>query len=411
MKRRTVDDDRGTARRRSARRRSRFGWIRHGSSWRDPARVASQWDGAADFDPALLQFTVHGDWWATLARLRITLLVTREYEHLLMAARVAGDRPVLSYLRLPHPSGLAVDRSRGHVYVASTRNPNQVLALAPIARLFPPPSGIATIVEDRPLLPIASRFYPGALYLHDLACMAGVLYGNAVGQNAVVRLGESGTYERVWWPRCIEMPGGPVFARNHLQLNSIAAGSGPETSFYTASTDRVSARRPGHRNFPVDGRGVIFSGKTREPMARGLTRPHSARLRGRQIWVDNSGYGEVGVVAGERFERITRLPGWTRGLAFCQDVCFAGTSRIIPRFYHYAPGVKGSESVCGVYAIDVRSGRVLGSLLWPAGSQIFAIEWVPATHTGGLPFRVSQRHDSERARRLFYGFVSRGDRP
>ena len=370
--------------------------------------MAGHWDGAADVDPALLQFTADGDWWDTLARLRITLLVTREYEHLVLAIRAAEDRPELSYLRLPHPSGIAVDRTRGLVHVASTRNPNQVLALAPATGMFPRSNGATSLVEDRPLMPATARFYPGALYLHDLACIGGTLYGNAVGQNAVVRLDESGTYQRVWWPRCIERPGGPLFARNHLQLNSIAAGSAPASSFYTASADRISARRPGHRNFPVDGRGVIFSGATREPVVRGLTRPHSARLRARELWVDNSGYGEVGVAADGRFQPVARLPGWTRGLSFCRDVCFVGTSRVIPRFRHYAPGITERESVCGVHAIDARSGRVLGRLVWPAGSQIFAVEWVPASHAGGLPFRVTGRQQPARSRRLFYGFVRQG---
>ena len=48
-----------------------------------------------------------------------------------------------------------------------------------------------------------------------------------------------------------------------------------------------SARRPGHLNFPVDGRGVIFSGRTRDVVATGLTRPHSARLHEGTITVED----------------------------------------------------------------------------------------------------------------------------
>src|SRR5207253_8648852 len=98
----------------------------------------------------------------------------------------------------------------------------------------------------------------------------------------------------------------------HTQLNSIAAGSDLKNSFFSASCDRISSRRPGHKNFPVDGRGVIFSGATREPMARGLTRPHSARLHERKVWVDNSGYGEFGFIEDEQLSVISKLPGWTR---------------------------------------------------------------------------------------------------
>ncbi|MFN8563871.1 MAG: DUF4915 domain-containing protein [Anaerolineae bacterium] len=95
--------------------------------------------------------------------------------------------------------------------------------------------------------------------------------------------------------------GTPVFGQNHIQLNSIAAGDSSKTSFFSASTDKISARRPGHRNFPVDKRGVIF-GATREPIARGLTRPHSVWPHDGKIWVDNSGYGTLGYVEDGGFD-------------------------------------------------------------------------------------------------------------
>jgi uncharacterized protein (TIGR03032 family) len=394
----------------AARRSARAQWARHAAEWRDPAQVAGSWREAAETDPGLLRAAARGAWWELLAGLKITLLVTREYEHLVMAAR-ADARPELSYFRLPHPSGLAVDRARGLVHVASTRNPNVIYDLSPVDGLLPPLAMETGLVEDRPLVPVASRFYPGSLYLHDLAYIGPDLHANAVGQNAVVRLDEAGGYRRVWWPRCIETDDGPVFARNHLQLNSIAAGADPAGSYYSASSDRISARRPGHGNFPVDGRGVVFSGATREPIARGLTRPHSARLRGRDVWVDNSGYGEVGIVADGRFQTVVRLPGWTRGLCFCEDVAFVGTSRVIPRFRQYAPGLDVNQSVCGVHAVDARSGRVLGSLRWPSGNQIFAVDWLPARQSGGFPFRATGSRATARPRRIFYAFVTEGRRP
>jgi uncharacterized protein (TIGR03032 family) len=229
------------------------------------------------------------------------------------------------------------------------------------------------------------------------------LHANAVGQNCVVRLHDDGTYERAWWPRCIETAKGPEFSRNHLQLNSIAAGRDLRSSFFSASADHMSRRRPSHRNFPVDRRGVIFAGSTREPVAWGLTRPHSARFHGRTLWVDNSGYGEVGVVADGKFEAQLKLPGWTRGLCFHDGVAFVGTSRILPRFRHFAPGVDADRAVCAVHAVDVKRGAVLGSLEWPAGNQIFALEWVPTSFSRGFPFRAGSRAP-ERERVLFYAF-------
>ena len=100
----------------------------------------------------------------------------------------------------------------------------------------------------------------------------------------------------------------------------------------------------------------------------------------------NSGYGEVGVIEDGRFVTVARLPGWTRGLTFCDGVALVGTSRVIPRFRAYAPGLDVDASVCGVHALDTRSGTVLGSLCWPIGNQLFSIEAVPAGLTSGFPF-------------------------
>ncbi len=200
-------------------------WARHNAEWRDTAQIASQWEAATNIDPKLLSYSVQGAWWETLAACGITLFVTREYEHMVMAMRVVGDVPAIYYMPMPHPSGLATDRSRNVVYIASTRNPNQLYELAPVTGLVPRLDMEPAPVTDRPLVPVRSHFFPGCLYMHDLALVGGVLHANAVGQNAVVRFDDHEGYERVWWPRCIETEDGPVFRARPIQLNSIAAGA------------------------------------------------------------------------------------------------------------------------------------------------------------------------------------------
>jgi uncharacterized protein (TIGR03032 family) len=377
-------------------------WQDHGREWRDPTAVLNPWVGA-ETDPHLLQSRSSGAWWETLERLGITLLVTREYEHLVMALSVIDGRPRVSHLPLPHPSGLVADRKRGTVHVASTRNPNQIYELKPIVSTLARGEVKAPDVVDRPLMPMRSTIHPGALYIHDLAYIGGKLHANSVGQNAVVRLSDDGGHERVWWPRAIERDGRPDLSRNWIQLNSIAGGTDLASSFFSASAETMSRRRPGHQNFPVDQRGVVFSGATREPVIRGLTRPHSARLYRRRLWVDNSGYGELCVARDGGFEIVARLPGWTRGLSFCQDVAFVGTSRVIPRFRQYAPGLDIEHSRCALHAVEIATGAVLGSLTWPYGNQIFAIDWLKRSQSSGLPM-LGARRGAGRMNQLFYCF-------
>jgi uncharacterized protein (TIGR03032 family) len=255
-------------------------------------------------------------------------------------------------------------------------------------------------------MPSTAAYYPGSLYIHDLAIVGtGRVYANAVGHNVVVRLMDGNRFERVWWPNCIVVKGAPVFSRNHIQLNSIAAGKTLAQSFFSASSDRIGKLKPGHLNYPVDGRGVIFSGATGDAMCTGLTRPHSARLHGKQIWVDNSGYGEVGFVQDGRLQVVRTLPGWTRGLCIVKDIAFVGTSRIIPKFARYAPGLDASSSVCGIHAVSCKTGDLLGSLEWPYGNQIFSIDWMDSSITTGFPFDVPLRKQ-KRETVLFYSYLN-----
>lgn len=378
-------------------------WTRHAAEWRDTAQVSSQWREAAAVDARLLACRTTRGWWSTLEQLGITLLVTREYEHLVLALASIQGRAKMSFFPMPHPSGLAVDRQRGNVYVASTRNPNQIYSFRPLESLLD--RGDVHVPDNfgSPLMPATANYYPGSLYIHDLALIGGILHANAVGHNAVVRLAEGNRFERVWWPKCIEVNLDALFNRNYIQLNSIAAGKTLAQSFFSASSDTIGRLRPGHLHYPVDGRGVIFSGATREPICTGLTRPHSARLRKHEIWVDNSGYGEVGMVRDGRLEVVRKLPGWTRGLCILDDVAFVGTSRIIPKFARYAPGLDAASSICAVHAVSCKTGEVVGSIEWPSGNQIFSIDWIRSDVTAGFPFRVPRRKQKSETV-LFYSY-------
>jgi uncharacterized protein (TIGR03032 family) len=351
------------------------GWDQADGQLRRPEEVLAL-GGALPWDPAAVEAAVTGPFWEVLEGLGATLLVTREYEHFVAALACPADGPATSVLRVPHPSGLVVDRDGGRVHVACTRNPNQVMELAPSAGWLPRADRPRS--ADRPgLVPVRTRFYPGCLYLHDLAMVAGRLLANAVGMNAVVALDEASAVP-VWWPASMDAAGGAELSENLIQLNSIAAGDSIEGSFFTASSEAAGPSRPGDLDWAVERGGVIFAGDTRRPVVRGLTRPHSARLApdGR-LWVDDSGFGTVDVVDAGRAEPVAQLPGWTRGLCFLDRYAVVGTSRVIPRFARYAPGLEIDTSVCGLHLVDVDDGGVVASLTWPGGNQIFAIDWFP----------------------------------
>jgi uncharacterized protein (TIGR03032 family) len=351
-------------------------WQHHHAMLRDPSAIAMQWWQPEPMTPSTLEYQTRGPFWELLESFQQTLFVTREYEHLVMAFSVNDGQPRISWMQLPHPNGMIVPPGSDRLYIASTRNPNLVYEFAP-GLIEGPLSGCLT--------PLSCRFYPGRLYIHDLGWIDGKLHANAVGMNVVVQLNLDGSFQPRWWPKSIDSEAGPRFDVNFLQINSIASAANLDDAVFSASCATPGDLRPGDLDFEVDRKGVIFSGKTRDVIAGGLTRPHSARWHNHQIFVDNSGYGEFGTISGDRFVPIIKLNGWTRGLHFVNGYAIVGSSRVLPRYSHYAPGLIPEKCETGIHLIDLNSGEVIASLIWPHGNQIFAFEMLPVTVSKGFP--------------------------
>ncbi len=62
-----------------------------------------------------------------------------------------------------------------------------------------------------------------------------------------------------------------------------------------------------------------------------------------------------------------------------------------------------AQALCGLHAVDLDSGVIRGSYVWPSGDQIFAIEPVPTRFSAGFPFTLDG--DEQEARALFFTFV------
>ena len=347
---------------------------------------------------AVLRYEVEGPFWDILAQHDCALAVSREYEHLLVALGGDAGAPWQSVLELPHPSGLFWDDARRELIVSSTRTPNQIFWFRPLgdadyAREVVPADFVRP--DATLLVPNRSLLLPGTLYIHDVYLLGADLFVTATGHNFVAQLLPGGGWKRVWWPRCVDGLGRASFDQNYLQLNSAACGTSPETCFHTAFSDETTGAKPWKAGYGPRGRGVVFAGATRDVILRGLTCPHSARLRDGGLWVCNSGYGELGVIAGvrtddpaaNRFEPVVRVPGFTRGLAFAGDVAFVGLSKVIDFYEPYAPGLDPKASRCGVVAVDWRRGVVLASLVWPEGYQVYDVQVLPGMRRPLLPSR------------------------
>jgi uncharacterized protein (TIGR03032 family) len=144
----------------------------------------------------------------------------------------------------------------------------------------------------------------------------------------------------------------------------------------------------GWRDRRADG-GIVIDVLSNQIICRGLSMPHSPRMHKGELWLLNSGTGELGIVrqsadgAAGHFEPRVFCPGFLRGLAFHGDFAFIGLSK--PRYKRFE-GLPleqklkdaDSEPWCGVQIIDLTSGtcvdwlRIDGDL-----AELYDLEVLP----------------------------------
>ena len=110
--------------------------------------------------------------------------------------------------------------------------------------------------------------------------------------------------------------------------------------------------------------GMVMDVTTNEPVAQGLSMPHSPRLHDGRLWLLNSGTGEFGFIdpAAGKFEAVAFCPGYARGLAFVGNFAVIGLSLAREnRTFQGLPldaalATRGAEARCGLLVVDTKTG-------------------------------------------------------
>lgn len=200
--------------------------------------------------------------------------------------------------------------------------------------------------------------------------------------NCIATTSDRHSFEPVWQPPFISA----LVDEDRCHLNGMAMEDG-EPRYVTAIS--ASDTIDGWRDRRSDG-GIVIDVKTNQIICRRLSMPHSPRVHKGELWVLNSGTGELGVVVpakdGEsegHFEAKVFCPGFVRGLAFCGDYAFVGLSK--PRYKRFE-GLALDEKLkavdsdpwCGIQIIQLSTGtcvdwlRIDGNL-----AELYDLEVIP----------------------------------
>ncbi len=148
-------------------------------------------------------------------------------------------------------------------------------------------------------------------------------------------------------------------AEDRCHLNGMAVVDGAPTYVTALGTTDTE---DGWRENKTSG-GVVMHVPSGDVVVGGLCMPHSPRWYDGRLWLLESGNGALGTVDLERgvFDEVTRVPGFTRGLAFAGPFAFVGLSQVRESVFEGIPlTAEGMERSCGVWVIDLRTGETAG---------------------------------------------------
>lgn len=279
----------------------------------------------------------------------------------------------------------------------------------PMGMAFAPPAGerplrlalatrhAVTRFADAPLL--APDFFPdrrtvydallaprvtthtGDLNVHDVAFADDGLWVVNTRFSCLARLSDEFSFVPAWRPPFVS----DLVPEDRCHLNGLCVvGGRPRFVTCLGETDAVGGWRDGKATG-----GIVVEVASNQTLVRGLSMPHSPRWHADQLWVLNSGAGELLAVDPRDGRHVVAaaLPGYLRGLSLVGRHALVGMCQIRER--HIFGGLpvqdRHRELLCGVAVVDLRTGRVDGTLRLGGGcTEVFEVSAVPGPRRPNL---------------------------
>ena len=298
-------------------------------------------------------------------QLGASVLVSTYQANKLLAVRASQDGLSVLVRTFDRPMGLAV--ATGTLTIG-TRNQVWEFRDAPDLAARVEPAG----AHDACYLP-RSCHVTGDIGIHDLAWAEKELWVVNTRFSCLCTLTPDYSFVPRWRPPFISA----LAAEDRCHLNGLCVADG-RPRFVTAlgATDVKDGWRAGKA-----AGGVVLDVPSGETFARGLCMPHSPRWHAGRLWVLESGTGRLLTLdADGRYEPVAEVPGYARGLAFAGRHAFVGLSKIRPTSAMDGVPLAGRrlELKCGVAAIDLDRGRVVGLLEFQtAVEEVFDVQMIP----------------------------------
>ncbi|KZX00201.1 hypothetical protein JL49_12690 [Pseudoalteromonas luteoviolacea] len=219
-----------------------------------------------------------------------------------------------------------------------------------------------------------SSLTTGTLNTHDIAWGDEGLWVVNSSFSCLATLSAENGFTARWKPHFIS----ELAPEDRCHLNGMAMLNGKPKYVTTFNTlDHQDSWR-------TELNGSLMDVEKNEILLSGLSMPHSPRCHEGEVYLCNSGAGEV-----IRFDPITQetstvctLPGFTRGLTFFGDLVLVATSHVrATKVVSDIPLTKSHtehDTVCGIWVINKRDGKILSKLQFKGDvSQLYDLCIIP----------------------------------
>ena len=327
---------------------------------REPTEAAKS-PGESTPPPAPLRST-HSDTFAKLLEhAGISVLVSTYQAGRLIVLRSTGGVVNTHFRAFDVPMGLAF---RNHRLALSTRCMVWELGNYPQAGAAMP-SGVEGATHDACFIPNRGHV-TGDLRTHEIGWGEEGLWLVNTRFSCLCTLASDSSFVPRWRPKFVSK----LSDEDRCHLNGMAMVDGrPGLVTVLGQTDTPQGWRP-----EKTSGGCLIDVSSERVLADGLCMPHSPRLHNGRLWLLESGKGTLSVIdrEGAKPRLVAELPGFTRGLAFWDRYAFVGLSQVREKYFSGLPITERfmpEERKCGVWVVDLTTGRIVAMLEFLTGVQ------------------------------------------
>jgi uncharacterized protein (TIGR03032 family) len=287
----------------------------------------------------------------------------------------------------------------GKVIFISSKNENELVQLP---RTFHKPMGVAlqgdkmaiatkdevvVLVNDKRIAPVYPRkpntydnfflpratYYTGQVDIHDLDYGTAGLWAVNTSFSCLTLVNDDFSFVPKWQPHFIS----DLASEDRCHLNGMALQNGKPTFVTALGTGNTPQS---WRQNIVKG-GVLMDVSTNEIVTKGLAMPHSPRFYKNDLMVLLSAAGEFGRIdtTTGKYETVTKLNAFVRGLAIVGDFAFIGVSKLRQNSSTFKDlEIAKLSSWSGVSIVHIPSGAVAAQLQYLASvDEIYDIQILP----------------------------------